>query len=88
MVNLKLPSFLEDKTYQIKFHDQSKTLSKIITYFPLSDNEKQIFVNVLQNDLSFNGFYPIFSDKISEHEWNKSKEQIKKKFQDELFDID
>lgn len=42
----------------------------------------------MNNSKSFNGFHSIFSDHISEQEWNKSKTQIIKRFQDELFDID
>ena len=33
-------------------------------------------------------FASIFTDKITAEEWEKTKEQIKKKFNDELFDID
>ena len=39
-------------------------------------------------DNSFDGFHSIFTDTITEEEWNKNKEQIKKKFRDELFDVD
>jgi hypothetical protein len=89
MKNLNLPSALEDKVYQITFDDENKIVSKITTYFPLSENEKQIFVNLLgKNSVLFDGFHSIFSDQISESEWSRSKEQIKKRFQDELIDID
>jgi len=37
---------------------------------------------------AFDGFHSIFTDVISDDEWNKTSEQIKKKFKDELFDID
>ena len=36
----------------------------------------------------FDGFDSIFTDTITDKEWNKTKDQIKKKFKDELFDID
>ena len=40
------------------------------------------------NKDSFSGFSSIFTDRINEEEWNKTKEQIKRKFRDELFEID
>ena len=33
-------------------------------------------------------FIPFFTDSITEDEWKRTKDQIKKKFKDELFDID
>ena len=36
----------------------------------------------------FIGFHSIFTDIVSEEEWNRTKDQIKKRFNDELFDID
>jgi hypothetical protein len=86
MKNLNLPSNLKDKIYQINVNSQND-FSKIVSYFPLSADEKQLIVT-LMNTKSFDGFYSIFSDHISEQEWNKSKAQIIKRFQDELFDID
>ena len=86
MKNLNLPSNLKDKIYQIKVNSQND-FSKIVSYFPLSVDEKQLIIT-LMNTKSFDGFYSIFSDHISEQEWNKSKAQIIKRFQDELFDID
>ncbi len=86
MNDLNLPSNLKDKIYQIKFNAPND-FSKIISYFPLSADEKQLIIT-LNSSKSFDGFYSIFSDHISEQEWNKSKAQIIKRFQDELFDID
>ena len=73
--------------YQIKVNSQND-FSKIISYFPLSTDEKQLIVTLMNNSKSFDAFHSIFSDHISEQEWNKSKAQIIKRFQDELFDID
>jgi hypothetical protein len=86
MAILTLPSHLEDKIFEIKF-GADETVSKIISYFPLSELETQKIRSNLQNE-SFDGFHSIFTDKITEDEWNNTKEQIKKKFKDELFDID
>lgn len=47
-----------------------------------------MIVTLMSNSKFFNGFHSISSDHISEQEWNKSKAQIIKHFQDELFDID
>lgn len=86
MNNLNLPANLRDKIYQINLNSKNN-FSKIISYFPLSEDEKQLIIT-LNNLKSFNGFHSIFSDSISEQEWSKSKSQIIKHFQDELFDID
>ena len=87
MKNLNLPANLKDKIYQIKVNSQND-FSKIVSYFPLSVDEQQLLVTLMNNPKSFDGFYSIFSDHISEQKWNKSKAQIIKRFQDELFDID
>jgi hypothetical protein len=47
-----------------------------------------IILKAVQKEKDTINFKSIFSDKVSEDEWNKNKEQIKKKFHDELFDID
>jgi ribosomal protein L11 methylase PrmA len=86
-MNLNLPVNLKDKIYQIKTNSKNDFL-KIVSYFPLSDDEKQLIVNLIDDSKSFDGFASIFSDYISEEEWAKSKMQIIKRFQDELFDID
>lgn len=86
-MNLNLPVNLKDKIYQIKTNSKNDFL-KIVSYFPLSDDEKQLIVNLIDDSKSFDGVTSIFSDYISEEEWAKSKMQIIKRFQDELFDID
>lgn len=86
MTKLSLPSHLEDKIFEIRY-EPDKTLSKIVSYFPLSEVEIKEITSILDNK-SFDGFYSIFTDTISEEEWNNTKEQIKKKFRDELFDVD
>ena len=78
------PIHLKDKIFEIKYN--SNTVSKIISYFPFSITEKQEINSILSVD--FNDFQSIFTDTISDEEWNKTKEQIKKKFNDELFEID
>ena len=87
MKNLNLPANLKDKIYQIKVNSQNDFL-KIVSYFPLSVDEQQLIITLMNNPKSFDGFYSIFSDHVSGQEWNKSKAQIIKRFQDELFDID
>ena len=86
MPKLNISSSLEDKIFEIQFESDG-IVSKIVSYFPFSKSEKQEIFFVLNND-SFDGFHSIFTDTITEEEWNKSKEQIKKKFRDELFDVD
>lgn len=87
MNSLNLPASLKEKIYQIKPNSQNGFF-KIVSYFPLSEVEKQTIVRIMSNSKSFDGFYSIFSDHISEKEWNESKSHIIKRFQDELFDID
>ena len=84
-MNLNLPENLKDKIYQIKANSQNHL--KIVSYFPLSEDEK-LMISTLNNLQSLDVYCSIFSDNISEQEWNKSKFQILKRFQDELFDID
>ena len=71
----------------MKLGHDSDSVSKIISYFPFSESEKQEICNILNVD-TFDGFHSIFTDSVSEEEWNKTKDQIKKRFKDELFDID
>ena len=81
-----VPLELTDKIFQIKFNsDQS--VEKITSYFPLSEKER-LMINSISGQNSFSNFKSIFSDTVSDEEWNKTKEQIKKRFQNELFDID
>jgi hypothetical protein len=81
-----IPLELTDKIFQIKFNpDQS--VEKITSYFPLSEQER-LMINSISSQDTFTNFNSIFSDIITDEEWNKTKEQIKKRFQSELFDID
>ena len=85
MVEISFPIYLEDKIFEIRY--DSNLISKIISYFPFSESEKKEIRSALNVNV-FDGFHSIFTDVISDDEWNKTKEQIKKKFKDELFDID
>ena len=81
-----IPLELTDKIFQIKFNpDQS--IEKITSYFPLSEQERQMFNSISGQDV-FSNFNSIFSDTVTDEEGDKTKEQIKKRFQSELFDID
>lgn len=82
MNKFNLPENLKEKIYQIKSNSQNNF--KFISYFPLSENEKEI---ILEDSITVE-FHSIFSDHISESDWEKSKSQIIKRFQDELFQID
>jgi len=53
----------------------------------LSELERKTIVSLL-NLITFSGFHSIFTDTVTDDEWNKTKNQIKKRFQNELFDID
>ena len=85
MIKILFPTYLEDKIFEIRYGQSS--ILKIISYFPFSESEKKEIRSILNIDV-FDGYYSIFTDTISEKEWNETKEQIKKKFIDELFDID
>ena len=81
-----IPNNVEEKIFEIKLHsDQS--VFKIISYFPLSELERTTIVSLL-NLTTFSEFHSIFTDTVTDDEWNKTKNQIKKRFQNELFDID
>ena len=86
MEKLNIHSHLEDKIFEIKFNPD-KTISKIVSYFPFSESERLEILSLSQVE-SFDVFRSIFTDYVTEEEWNATKEQIKKKFKDELFDID
>ena len=86
MKKLDIPSEIEDKIFEIKLNSD-KSISKIISYFPLLELERKIIVSSL-NMAIFSEFYSIFTDTVTDDEWNKTKNQIKKRFQNELFDID
>lgn len=79
-----LPPHLQDKIFAIKYSGDD--VSEITSYFPLSSSEKQDIASIMNVDFSV--FRSIFTDTVSEKEWNRTKEQIKKRFNDELFDID
>ena len=81
-----LPNDLIDKIYEIK--KDTNGISKLISYFPLSDDEKNKILIILGDKFSRGTFYSIFSDVVSDEDWIKTKHQIKKRFQDELFEID
>ena len=70
-----IPLELTDKIFKIKFNPEH-FVEKVTSYFPLSEQA------------TFSNFNSIFSDTVTDEEWNKTKEQIKKRFQNELFDID
>ena len=81
-----IPLELSDKIFQIKFNpDQS--IEKITSYFPLTEQERLMINSISDQDI-FSNFNSIFSDTVTDEEWDKTKDQIKKRFQNELFDID
>ena len=81
-----IPLELTDKIFQIKFNPD-QTIEKITSYFPLPKQER-LLINFISGQNTFSNFNSIFSDTVTDEEWNKTKEQIKKRFQSELFDID
>ena len=81
-----LPFHLKDKIFEIKYNPND-VVSKITSYFPFSESEKSEITSILNNNI-FDEFHSIFSNNVTDEKWNKSKDQIKKKFKDELFDID
>jgi len=81
-----IPLELTDKIFQIKFNPE-QFIEKITSYFPLSEQER-LMINSISGQDTFSNFNSIFSDTVTDEEWNKTKEQIKKRFQSELFDID
>ena len=81
-----IPLELTDKIFQIKFNPD-KSIEKITSYFPLSEQDRQMINSVSGQDV-FSNFNSIFSDTVTDEEWDETKEQIKKRFQSELFDID
>ena len=83
---LDIPYKIKDKFFEIKY-PSDESIFKIISYFPLSDFERQTITSLL-NQPSFSEFHSIFTDNITDDEWSKTKNQIKKRFQNELFDID
>ena len=86
MKTLDIPYKIKDKIFDIK-HPSDESAFKIISYFPLSDFERQSITSML-NQPRFSEFHSIFADNITDDEWSKTKNQIKKRFRNELFDID
>ena len=85
LTNHKFPNYLEDKIFEIKY--SGNKIQKITSYFPLNFSEKKEISLILQNE-HFYAFHSIFTDTISDEEWNRTKDQIKQKFKNELFSID
>ena len=83
---LDIPSEIEDKIFEIKINSD-ESIFKIISYFPLSLQERQTLTSLMDQP-NFSEFHSIFTDNVTDDEWNKTKDQIKKRFQNELFDID
>lgn len=81
-----IPLNLTDKIFQIKFNSDH-SIEKIISYFPLTLKERSMLNSISGQD-NFSNFHSIFSDTVTDDVWDKTKEQIKKRFQNELFDID
>ena len=86
MKKLDIPSEIEDKIFEIKINSD-ESIFKIISYFPLSSPERQTLTSLMDQP-NFSEFHSIFTDNVTDDEWNKTKDQIKKRFQNELFDID
>ena len=86
MKKLEISSGLQEKIYDLQ--STNAEILKITTYFPLSHKEKLEVLESAEKINSIVDFKSIFSDMISETEWIKTKERIKKKFQDELMNID
>ena len=79
---LRLSPRLEDKIFEISY--SGGAASRVTSYFPLDESELQeIFLAA--------GSKPevrsIFTDSVSGEEWERSRERIKKRFNDELIDI-
>ncbi|MBT5278167.1 MAG: hypothetical protein HOL73_00290, partial [Nitrosopumilus sp.] len=79
MKNLYIPFKIQDKIFEIRY-DSDDSVSKIISYFPLSELERQTLLSILKQS-NFSGFHSIFTDIVTDDEWNKTKDQIKNRFQ-------
>ena len=86
LIPFDIPFEIKDKIFEIKINSD-ESIFKIISYFPLSSLERQT-LNSLMDQPNFSEFHSIFMDNVTDYEWNKTKVQIKKRFQTELFDID
>ena len=85
MKRLDIPYKIKDKIFEIQY-PSDESVFKIISYFPLSKLECNTLTSQL-NQSVFPEFHSIFTDSITDDEWHKTKDQIKKRFQNELFDI-
>ena len=86
LTSYDLPFELEEKIFEIKTNSCNSVL-KILSYFPLTNLEKNTLILII-NQPDFVNFNSIFTDIITVDEWNRTKFQIKKRFQDEIFHID
>jgi hypothetical protein len=86
MNNLSFTANIQEKIYQIISNPNNDFLT-IVSYFPFSEDDKQLIFN-LNKSKPLIEFRSIFSDNVTEQEWNESKKQIINRFQDELIDID
>ena len=77
---------LKEKIFEIKT-DSNNLILKIISYFPLTELDQNNLISII-NQPNFVNFNSIFTDYITDDEWNRTKSQIKKRFQDEIFYID
>ena len=85
-MELPLSSSLQDKLFEIRAESDGIP-SKIVSYFPLSEHERREIVSAFEHNDSIE-FRSIFSDTITDEQWSMTKDQIKQKFNAELFDID
>jgi|TARA_B110000438_G_scaffold215904_1_gene208353 hypothetical protein len=83
---LDIPYEIKDKIFEIVYPSE-ESVFKITSYFPLSELERCTLTSKLDQP-DFPEFHSIFTDSITDDEWHKTKNQIKKRFQNELFDID
>ena len=78
----RLRPYMEDRIFEISY--SRGMVSRVTSYFPLSKSE-------LQEILVVTGSKPemrsIFTDSISDEEWERGRTRIKKRFSDELIGI-
>ena len=80
-----IPLELTDKIFQIKFNpDQS--IEKITSYFPLSEQDRQMINSISGQDV-FSNFNSIFSDTVTDEEWDKELDIIKELKSEEFLDF-
>ena len=65
-----IPLELTDKIFQIKFNYE-QSIEKITSYFPLSEQER-LMINSISGQETFSNFNSIFSDTVTDEEWNLS----------------